>query len=139
MIILDTNVLSEPLRKAPDGTVLAWLDAQPKASLFLTSINMGELLAGMEIMPEGKRKALLAEALHHMFTSMFSGRVLPFEENAARAFGSIIRKARASGTGIGLADAQIAAVALANGFSVATRDVSPFMASGVHVINPWLS
>jgi predicted nucleic acid-binding protein len=100
---------------------------------------MGELLAGMEIMPAGKKNTLLAEALHHMLTNMFPGRILPFEENAARAFGSIIKKARVNGTGIGLADAQIAAIALANGYSVATRDVPPFRASGVHVINPWLS
>lgn len=137
MIILDTNVVSEPLRKMPSERVLAWLDAQPAEALYLTTITAAEILSGMAIMPGGRRKDMLREALEHLLSTVFRGRILPFDMQAAREFAVISQKAREKGAGVGLADAQIAAIAVATGFSVATRDVTPFTASGLHVINPW--
>ncbi|CZT34462.1 type II toxin-antitoxin system VapC family toxin [Rhizobium sp. 9140] len=137
MIILDTNVVSEPLRKMPSERVLSWLDAQPAARLYLTTITVAEIFAGMAIMPAGRRKDTLRTSLEHLVTTIFRDRILSFDMQAAREFAIISQKARESGTAIGLADAQIAAIAVATGFSVATRDVTPFAASGLNVINPW--
>ena len=137
MMILDTNVVSEPLRTSPNARVLAWLDAQPAGSLFLTTITVAEILSGAAILPAGRRKDELQHALDHLVTTLFHDRILPFDLAAAREFATILQRARQNGIGIGLADAQIAAIAVATNGSVATRDVTPFAASGLSVIDPW--
>jgi predicted nucleic acid-binding protein len=137
MIILDTNVVSEPLRPAPDPAVLAWLDRQQPATLYLTAVNVAELLAGVEALPVGKRRATLEAAIGGQVLSLFDGRILPFDLLAARAFARLNAAAQAAGQTIGFADCAIAAIAAAHGFAVATRNVRDFSATGVELINPW--
>jgi predicted nucleic acid-binding protein len=137
MIILDTNVISEPMKPDGDPKVLAWLDDQAAETLYLTSVNLAELLAGLEILPDGKRKAGLHQTLSDLLSRLFEGRVLPFDEQAAREFAPLIAKARSAGRVISMSDGQIAAIAKTRGFTVATRDVAPFEAAGVPIINPW--
>lgn len=127
MIILDTNVVSEPMRPNGDPAVLAWLDRQADESLYLTATSFAELLLGVEILPPGKRKKGLAAGLAEMIAGLFGSRILPFDESAAKRYASLV----------GVADGQIAAIAAAHGFAVATRDALPFRAVGVPVINPW--
>ncbi|WP_244481187.1 type II toxin-antitoxin system VapC family toxin [Rhizobium sp. Leaf371] len=115
--------------------MLAWLDAQPAGSLFLTTITVAEILSGAAILPAGRRKDALQHALDHLVTTLFHDRILPFDLAAAREFAVILQRARQNG--IGLADAQIAAIAVARNGSVATRDVTPFAASGLSKIDPW--
>lgn len=137
MIVLDTNVFSEPLRPVPAPQVLAWLDRQSPATLYLTAINVAELMDGVARLPEGRRRTELEAALATRVLPLFAGRVLPFDEVAAFSFARLQARARASGCAIGLADAQIAAIATSRGFAVATRDAAPFVAAGVDVIDPW--
>lgn len=137
MIILDTNVVSEPLRPAPDGAVIAWLDEQTPETLYLTAINLAELLEGVERLPGGKRKSRLAQALDEQMLPLFEGRILSFDQAAAEAFARVNARARKAGLTMGFADAQIAAIAAAHGFAVATRDVAPFEAAGIKTLNPW--
>jgi predicted nucleic acid-binding protein len=137
VIILDTNVVSEPLRPAPDPAVLAWLDRQQAATLYLTAVNVTELLAGVEALPAGKRRANLEAAIGGQVLSLFDGRILPFDLLAARAFARLNAAAQAAGQTIGFADCAIAAIAAAHGFAVATRNVRDFSATGVELINPW--
>ena len=139
MIILDTNVVSEPLRPQPDQNVMAWLDRQVADTLYLTSVNLAELLAGIEKMPLGRRRADLAADMQDLIDQLFGLRILSFDREAARAYARLTALARASGRAILLADAFIAAIASAQSFSVATRDTEPFLAAGVQVINPWLA
>ncbi|MDP2817714.1 MAG: type II toxin-antitoxin system VapC family toxin [Polaromonas sp.] len=137
MIILDTNVVSEPMKPSGNPVVQAWLDNQVAETLFLTSTSLSELLVGIEILPEGKRKKGLDAALSELIDILFGSRVLAFDHQAALAYAPLVRRARATGCLISVADAQIAAIATAHGFTVATRDTTPFIAAGVTVINPW--
>ena len=137
MIILDTNVLSEPMKPNSNPVVQAWLDRQTAETLFLTATSLSELLVGIEILPDGKRKEGLAIALKALMAELFESRILSFNQQAALAYAPLISRARNSGCLISVADGQIAAIATVHGFTIATRDVAPFVAAGVPVINPW--
>jgi hypothetical protein len=139
MILLDTNVVSEPLRHAPEARVVNWIDAQLLETLYLSAITVAELRAGVAWLPSGKRRSGLHESLEKRVLPLFTGRVLPFDLGCTQAYAELMAKARTAGLAIASADGYIAAIATANGFSVATRDTSPFEAAGVTVINPWLA
>lgn len=137
MILLDTNVVSEPLRQAPSTRVIEWIDAQPLETLFLTAITVAELRAGAALLPAGGRRTGLQEQLEKRILPLFAGRVLSFDMACTSAYAALIAKSRRAGRAVSTADACIAAIAAANGFAVATRDTSPFEAAGVAVIDPW--
>lgn len=137
MILLDTNVMSEPLRHAPERQVIEWIDAQAMETLFLSAITVAELRAGVALLPTGKRRSGLQENLEKRVLPLFAGRVLPFDLGCTQAYAALMAKARGAGLAVATADGYIAAIAAANGFAVATRDTSPFEAAGVTVINPW--
>jgi predicted nucleic acid-binding protein len=138
MIILDTNVISEPMKRNADPAVCHWLDQQYAETLYVTATSVAELLTGIEILPDGKRKAGLTLALSNLLTSLFGARILPFDHAAALAYAPLVARARERGLSIAVADGQIAAIAAVHGFAVATRDTTPFVAAGVRVMNPWL-
>jgi hypothetical protein len=137
MILLDTNVISEPQRRKPNARVLDWLDAQALETLYLSAITVAELRAGIALMAAGKRRDILHENLEKRLLPMFANRVLSFDMACTKAYAELLAKSRAAGLAIDAADAFIAAIALANGFTVATRDTGPFEAAGLDVINPW--
>lgn len=137
MILLDTNVISEPQRQEPNPRVLDWLDSQALETLYLSTITVAELRAGIALMPAGKRRAGLDENLEKRLLPMFANRVLSFDMACTKAYAELLAKCRAGGLAVETADAFIAAIALANGFIVASRDASPFEAAGLKVINPW--
>ena len=137
MILRDTNVVSEPLRPAPDARVIEWIDAQPVETIFLSAITVAELRAGVALLPAGKRRSGLQQSLEKRVLPLFAGRVLPFDLACTKAYAELMAKARAAGFAIATADGYIAAIAIANGLAVATRDAGPFQAAGAAVINPW--
>lgn len=137
MILLNTNVISEPLRHAPEPRVIEWIDAQAMETLFLSAITVADLRGGVALLPAGKRRAGLHENLEKRVLPLFAGRVLPFDLACTQAYAARMAKTRGSGLAVATADGYIAAIAAANGFAVATRDISPFEAAGVTVINPW--
>ena len=137
MILLDTNVISEPQRRDPHAGVLEWIDAQALETLYLSVITVAELRAGIALIPAGKRRDSLHENLEKRLLPMFANRVLSFDMACTTAYAGLLAKSRAAGLTVETADAFIAAIALANGFAVATRDTRPFETAGVNVINPW--
>jgi len=137
VILLDTNVVSEPMRLKPDRNVLRWLDAQAAESLYLSTISLAELLLGIENLPPSKRRKVLAAALDEQIVTLFGERIVAFDTRAAETYARIVMRARRHGHPIAVADAQIAAIAASREFSVATRDEVPFRASGIPVMNPW--
>ncbi len=137
MIVLDTNVISEPLRPSPSPAVLAWLNAQAPDALFTTTLNLAELYAGVAVLPAGKRRSDLAGGLRATLGRLFAGRILAFDVAAAESFAVIAERSRASGLTMPHEDALIAAIAASQGFAVATRNVGDFAGAGVTVINPW--
>ncbi|AEI79641.1 plasmid stability protein StbB [Cupriavidus necator N-1] len=138
MIVLDTNVISEAMKPEPADSVRCWLNDQAAETLYLSSVTLAELLFGIGALPAGRRRAMLAAALDGLVT-LFEGRILPFDTNAARHYAELATAARSRGRGLPTPDGYIAAIAAANGMIVATRDVSPFEAAGLQVLNPWLA
>jgi toxin FitB len=137
MILIDTNVISEPLKPAPDPRVLAWIDAQALETLHLSVITVAELRFGIAVMLVSKRRAILHDRLERDVLPLFEGRVVSFDLDASRAYADLMARAKAAGKAIGKADAYIAATAAVRGFKVATRDTQPFEAAGLSIVNPW--
>ncbi|MDP9563719.1 UNVERIFIED_ORG: putative nucleic acid-binding protein [Rhizobium nepotum] len=137
MILLDTNVISEPWKPVPDEAVIAWLDAQAVETLFISAITIAELRFGIAAMPSGRRQTILRDRLEGEVLPHFSGRILSFDLTTSQFYSELMARARASGKAIGTADGYIAATAAANGLTISTRDTSPFEAAGVKVFNPW--
>ena len=138
MKILDTNVLSELLRPKRDERVVAWVDAQPLAELFLTAITEAELRYGIAAMPNGKKKNALEADVHAILQQEFAGRILPFDSNAAIEYAAIVSQRRTLGQPISQFDAHIAAIARANrAQAIVTRNVDDFASIGVEIVNPW--
>ncbi len=135
MIVLDTNVLSEPLRLRPDEHVLAWLGALDEETA-VTSVSVGELLVGVRALPEGRRRAGLLDAIETTLRT-FAGSVLAYDEPAARHFARLQEQRRAAGRTLAVEDGMIAATCLAHGAMLATRNVADFAGLGVELIDPW--
>ena len=137
MIVLDTNVLSEALKPRPAAGVLRWLADQAPSSVFTTTITMAEILYGVESLPPGKRQTQLLAAVEQMFAEQFEGRLLPFDEESARVFASIVAFRKTTGRPISQMDAMIAAIARSNRAVLSTRNSADFDHCGIQVINPW--
>lgn len=137
MIVLDTNVISEAIRVQPDRTVASWLSLQPPSTLFTTTITQAELLYGLELLPEGKRRRDLTDAVRAILNDEFRGRVLSFDTPSAEAYATITARRRARGKPISAFDAQIAAIAFSRGAQVATCNADDFEDCGVTIVDPW--
>jgi toxin FitB len=129
-------VISEPLRRESSARALDWIDAQAPETLYLSSITVAALRAGISLLPIEKRRDGLHENVEMHVLPMFANWVVSFDMGCTNAYAQMLAKSRAAGLAVERADAFIAAVALAYGFIVATRDASPFEAAGVNVINP---
>lgn len=137
MIVLDTNVISEVFRPAPEPRVVEWL-ASLTADVAITSITLAELLAGVRRLPDGRRKDELARRIDSAVEPYRGSRaVLPFDDRAADRYADVLVTREAVGTPISTADAQIAAICLANDATCATRNVKDFANTGVDVVDPW--
>jgi predicted nucleic acid-binding protein len=137
MIVLDTNVVSELMKAAPEPAVMGWIDAIPAATLFVSAVTQAEILHGVTLVPEGKRREGLTRAARTAFETYFRGRILPFDSDAADAFAGVAAGRRLAGRPISHADAQIAAIARSRGATIATRNVPDFEGCGVEIVNPW--
>ncbi len=136
MIVLDTNVLSELMRPEPAQAVLNWMAGQPGSALYVTALSYAEILLGIGLMPEGRRRRRLAEQAQGMFAEEFAGRVLGFDLSAAPAYAAIASQRQQAGNRINAVDGMIAAIAQVHGAAVASRD-SDLAGCGVPLINPW--
>lgn len=137
MIVLDTNVLSETMRTAPNAAVITWLNRQHIATLYMTAVSLAELRFGIARLDQGRTRTDLTGRLEAMLEQVFRGRILPFTAAAAQIFADRMATARRNGRAVGFQDGMIAASVAASGFSIATRDASPFEAMGLAVTNPW--
>lgn len=137
MILLDTSVVSELMKSAPEPAVMAWINAIPGATVFVSAVTRAEILYGVALVPDGKRRQGLARAAYTAFETYFRGRILPFDSEAAEAFAELAAGRCQAGRPISQADAQIAAIARSRGADLATRNVPDFEGCGVEIINPW--
>jgi predicted nucleic acid-binding protein len=137
VIVLDTNVLSEEIRLSPSPKVLRWFEEQEPASVFTTAVTQAEMLYGLASLPVGRRRSALQQAIEKMFGEVFPGRILPFDEDAARAFAKIVAARDALGRPISQLDAMIAAIARSRHAALATRNIDDFQGCGLRIVDPW--
>ena len=137
MLILDTNVVSELMRPHPARNVMHWLEGQSSAHLALTAVTVAEILYGLDLLPEGRRRHDLAGRFQLFLTRGFGGRVLPFDGRAAEVYARLRGGRKKAERALDAFDAMIAAIAQAQGAAVVTRNVPDFEGCGVPVIDPW--
>jgi predicted nucleic acid-binding protein len=139
MIVLDTNVLSALMRQEPDEHVIAWLDRQPRSSVWTTSITVLEVQFGLGILPAGRRRSLLIKAFESVLTQELGRRVAPFDQPAAEHAAQLMAMRHRKGTPVELRDTMIAGIVLARHATLATRNLPHFNDLEVPVINPWIA
>ena len=138
MIILDTNVLSELMKRRPEPSVVAWCDSKAEGELVTTAITVMELHAGLEKLKPGARRSELAGKIDWVLDQHLNGRILNFDRKAAVATARFHQHVSALGTTIGLRDSQIAGIAISRRLRVATRNTSDFEGLDlIKLINPW--
>jgi predicted nucleic acid-binding protein len=137
MIVLDTNVISDLMAPKPSESVVGWVASIEPSWMFTTTIIQAEILCGIYLLPDGKRRAGLHTAAQKIFSEKLADRVLSFDPDAAQIYPRLVAKRRQSGRPISQFDAQIAAICLARGSSVATRNVTDFSDLGLDIVNPW--
>ncbi len=137
MIILDTNVLSALMRKAPEAPVVAWLDRQPAESVWITSITLFESRLGLALLSKGRRRQALEAAFSRLLEEDLENRVLDFDGAAATEAASLAAERQKAGRPVDMRDTQIAGIALARHATLATRNVRHFRDLKVPVVDPW--
>ena len=135
MIVVDTNVVSEVMRPQPSLAVLGWLNTQDSNLLFVTTITLAEIGYGLRILPDGLRRRKLQTRFEQFIAQAFEERVLEFTAPAAQAYAEIMGHCKETGRAMSLPDGQIAGIALAHGFAVATRNTQDFEDCGIELIN----
>lgn len=137
MILLDTNVISEMMKKSPSANVITWIDEQEVTQLFITTITIAEISYGLNVLPKGSRRRFLEDALNKTIEHAFKHRLLSFDETAAHLYGKMMGHRKELGRPLSVLDGQIAAIALAQKASVATRNIRDFSDCGLDLINPF--
>ena len=137
MIILDTNVLSELMRRAPSPAVLAWLDRQPPLSVWITSITLFECQFGLALMPHGRRRQALESSFAALLAEDLDSRVLALDTEAAAQAAALAAQRQLAGRPVDMRDTQIAGIAQSRRATLATRNLKHFEGLSVPVVNPW--
>jgi hypothetical protein len=135
MIILDTNVISDVMQVK--GAVAAWLDGQPRTSVWTSSITIFEIRYGLEILTPGKRRSEQEAAFTRLIGEKLDGRILWFDEAAAHEAALLMARRHLAGAPRDLRDTMIAGIALAQRATLATRNVRHFNDLSVPVVDPW--
>ncbi len=138
MILIDTNVISEVMRLETDSRVKAWIDGRMRGEIGISAITVAEILYGCRSLPDGRRQNQLLEAAAEVFDEHFHDRIFAFDHRAAVEYAEIVIGRERIGTPISMADAQIAAICLANGADLATRNTKDFENTGITLVNPWI-
>ena len=136
-VLIDTNVLSEVRRPAPDPKVLAWLHGLDEDRSFISVASIAELRRGIALMDEGRRRATLADWLTHDLPARFAGRILPIDPAIAERWGDLMASARKRGFALSVMDGFLAATALAHELVLATRNTRDFEPFGILLLDPW--
>jgi predicted nucleic acid-binding protein len=137
MIVLDTNVVSETMRRAPNAAVIAWLDEQPRGELYLCTPVLAELCYGIARLEGSPRKRGLLRSYQEIIAGIFEGRILPFDTPAAEVYGELVAKLESEGRVIDVIDAMIAAITQSNAATLATRNSAHFANTGLALVDPF--
>jgi predicted nucleic acid-binding protein len=136
-LLLDTSVLSEVQRPAPDLKVLGWLDAVDEDRVFISVASIAELRRGVALMDNGRRREALAVWLANDLPVRFAERILPIDAAVAEHWGDLMARSRRSGVALSVMDGFFAATALAKDLTLVTRNARDFVSFGVPLLDPW--
>src|SRR5664279_4895234 len=136
MIIVDTNVVSELMKRSPSEPVIDWVRARTGSALLTTSITLAEILYGIARLPDGRRRELLRTTASEVFAA-FEDQVLPFDSSAATLYAEVVGGRDRLGLPIDGFDAQIASICRAHGATLATRNLKDFQHTDISLIDPW--
>jgi hypothetical protein len=137
VIVLDTHVVTELMRKAPEPRAVTWVDRFAASEVLVTAVTAAELMYGVARLPEGRRKRELHIKVEGLLTEDFEDQILPFDAPAATHYAEIVASRERAGRPISMADAQIAAICRNWSAGLATRNVDDFVDTGVDAVNPW--
>jgi toxin FitB len=137
LIILDTNVLSALMQKAPEPLVVDWLDHQPAESVWITTVTLFEARLGLALLPAGRRRKALEAAFDQLLLEDLEGRVLDFDRPSAEAAAALAAERQRKGRAVDIRDTQIAGIVIARRAKLATRNIKHFSDLSVEVVNPW--
>jgi len=135
--ILDTNIISELVKKKPNRQIAAWIDDLDADSVYLSAVSIGEVCKGIERMPLSSRKEQLTNWLHDYLLIRFSDNTFSVDTDVMLTWGKMIARMQASGVSMSVIDSIIAATALHYHCTLVTRNVNHFLSAGVAVLNPW--
>lgn len=135
--LLDTNSISEVIRKQPDPHVLEWFEAADESLLYLSVLTLGEIRKGIAGLPQSKRRTHLETWLELELGSRFSGRILPIDSGIADRWGLLAAEAKLKGKSLSAIDGLLAATALHHNLTIVSRNVSDFANTPAAVLNPW--
>ena len=135
--LLDTNVISEPMKQQPNEGALAWLAEVNEDTVFLSVVTITELRYGIERLAAGRRRRRLDEWLGKELTARFAGRILPVDLEVADACGRLVARSEFLGRPMEPRDAFIAATAEVHALTLVTRNAADFQATVKHILNPW--
>jgi len=137
--LIDTNVVSETLKPRPEPLVIEWIHGRMPNDLFLSSISLGELVRGARRVRDKAKRERFEAWINRDLSAQFQGRILPFDHRSAVIWGEIMGDGDRTGRPKPMADAQIAAVALAHDLTLVTRNTGDFAGMGMALFNPWAS
>lgn len=137
MIVLDTNIVSELMRKAPNPKVIDWIRCHEISDLAITVIALAEISRGIARLPKGKRREQLVEKFQDFIKYGFGRRILPFDEASARIYGALCFQREKMGRGVDPIDVIIMSIVKMHGAVLATRNVKDFEGWGIEIVNPW--
>jgi toxin FitB len=135
--LLDTNVPSEMTRPSPQSSVSGWLDDADDNQLYFSVVSLGEVVKGLTLLSESKRRTQLQLWLDQTLRPWFEGLILPVDQPIAERWGVLAGQCQLQGRPLRVADGFIAAMALEHDLTVVTRNVKDFADLGVTVFNPW--
>lgn len=135
--LIDTNVFSEPMKPRPNRTVMRWAESQPREALAISTVSLGEVRKGLDLLAPGSRRATLEQWLKHVIQDQFRGRVLSVSKEIALTWGRLTAADQKRGRELPVVDGLLLATAAVNGLTIVTRNERDFADRGVPVFNPW--
>jgi len=138
MILIDTNIISEMMKSVPSPQIIDWIDSQDSDQLYVAATTIAEIAYGLGVLPDGKRRNSLEREFDQTIKEGFKGRVLSFDETAARMYGIIMSKRKELGLPMSILDGQIAAIANVHHCTLATRNVKDFQECDLELVNPFI-